>query len=100
MTIQVNAPFSVNDKLQALINDRVTKLATFYERITSADVFLKAEENRSNGAPQGSTVEIRLDVPGQLLHASASAESYEKALADAAEKMRRQLLKYKDQVTA
>lgn len=96
MTINVNAPFTVSDDLQALIEDRVSKLSMFYERIQTADVFLKEEENRSNGSPKGNTVEIRLHVPGQILYADASSDSYERALPDTVDKMRRQVIRFKE----
>lgn len=96
MTIQVNAPFNVSDNLQALIDEKVGKLGTYYERIQSTEVFLKDQENRSNNAPKGETVEIRMYVPGHTLYADASADTYEKALADAADKMRRQIIKHKE----
>lgn len=100
MTIRVNAPFSISDNLQALIDEKVGKLDNYFERIQSTEVFLKDQENRSNNAPKGETVEIRMYVPGHTLYADASAESFEKALADAADKMRRQIIKYKEQMNS
>lgn len=100
MTIRVNAPFSISDNLQALIDEKVGKLDNYFERIQSTEVFLKDQENRSNNAPKGETVEIRMYVPGHTLYADASAESFEKALADAADKMRRQIIKYKEQLNS
>ena len=46
MEIKVQAPFHVNQPLQELIDEKVNKLATLFERITSAEVFLKKEEMR------------------------------------------------------
>jgi len=100
MTIRINAPFSISDELQALIDEKVGKLGTYFERIQSTEVFLKDQENRSNHAPKGETVEIRIFVPGQTLYADASADSFEKALAGAADKMKRQIIKYKEQLNS
>lgn len=97
MNIQVQAPFQVNEELQGLIEEKVGKLQTFFERIHTATVFLKEEENRHQIA-NGKTLEIRLEVPGNSLYADASAESFEKALADAYDKIRRQIKKYKQQM--
>ena len=98
MTIRVNAPFSISDNLQALIDEKVGKLNNYFERIQTTEVFLKEEENRGKNAPKGETVEIRMYVPpGHTLYADASAETFEVALADAADKMRRQIIKYKEQ---
>lgn len=100
MTIQVNAPFKVSDNLQALIEEKVEKLGTFFERIQSAEVFLKDEENSNQQDPRGNTVELRIHVPGNTLFADFSAETFEKALAETTEKMRRQLIKHKEKISS
>ena len=97
MEVKVQAPFHVNEPLRDLIDEKVNKLSTLFERITSAEVFLKKEENRHK-TPEGKTVEIRLQVPRQVLFSTDVSDNYEKALAGAAEKMRKQLLKYKKQL--
>lgn len=97
MNIQVEAPFQVKEDLQRLIEEKVTKLNKFFERITTAQVYLKNEENRRQHANDfGKSVEIRMEIPNHSLHATALADSFEEALADAAEKMRRQLRKHKE----
>ncbi len=98
MKIQMNAPFKVSDHLQALVDEKVGKLETFFERIQSIEVFLKDEENSNQQAPKGNTVEIRVQVPGQTLYADYSSDTFEKALAETVEKMRRQLIKHKEKV--
>lgn len=97
MKIEVQAPFHVNEPLQALIEEKVSKFQAIFERITSAKIFLKKEENRHKSS-EGKTVEIRLNVPRQVLFAADHSDNYEKALAGAVEKMKKQLLKYKTQL--
>lgn len=100
MNIQVEAPFQVSDDLQKLIEDKVTKFTKYFERITTAQVYLKNVEKRRQHADSfGKVVEIRLEIPKHSLYADASAESFEKALADAADKVTRQLRKHKQQMT-
>lgn len=99
MTIQVNAPFQVSGTLQSLIDEKLAKLATFFEKIESATVFFRDVDGSSHSTPMGNTAEIRLMVPGQVLYAEETSESYEKSLIAAAEKMRKQLLRYKDQTS-
>lgn len=100
MTIQVNAPFQVSDNLQALIDEKVGKLTTYFEKIESAEVFFKDEEQHSNGSLHVNTAEIKLLVPGQTLFANETSESFEKSLAAAAEKMRKQLIRHKELLTS
>lgn len=97
MKIEVQAPFHVNEPLRNLIDEKVNKLKLIFERITSVEIFLKREENRHKTA-EGMTAEIRLNVPRQVLFATDHSDNYEKALAGAAEKMKKQILKYKTQL--
>ena len=46
MKIQLEAPFQVSEPMQALIQKKVDRLNTFYNRITSAYVYLKDEIHR------------------------------------------------------
>lgn len=98
MEVKVQAPFHVNEPLRDLIDEKVNKLSTLFERITDVEVFLKKEESRHQTA-EGKTVEIRIQVPRQILFSTDVSDNYEKALAGASEKMRKQILKYKRQLT-
>lgn len=95
MKIDVQAPFQVSEPMQLLIEERINKLQTFFERIQSATVFLKDDIQRFNHK-DNRTAEIFLEVPGERLFAQDSADTFEKAISGAAEKMRRQIRKYKD----
>ncbi len=97
MTTQVQAPFQIDAKMQELIDEKVAKLNQVFDRITRTDVFFKITEKR-HVRREGKMVEIELHVPNTVLYADASADAFEKALAEATEKMRRQLLKYKTQM--
>lgn len=99
MTVQVNAPFTVGESLQTLIDEKVSKLTTYFERIESATIFFRDEDSSSHNTPMANTAEIRLMVPGQTLYAQESSESFEKSLIAATEKMRKQLIRYKEQLT-
>lgn len=97
MKIDVQAPFSVSEPMQELIEDKVGKLQLFFERIQDATVFLKDDVQRFHHK-ESRKVEIELNIPGNKLFAEDAAESFEKALAGAAEKLRRQLEKQKSQM--
>ena len=98
MTIQTNAPFQVSDDLQNLVNEKVNKLSTYFEKIESVTVFFRDEDNSSHATPTANTTEIRLIVPGHTLYAQETSESFEKSLVAASEKMRKQLIRYKEQL--
>jgi putative sigma-54 modulation protein len=94
MNVQINAPFQLDERLQGLIDEKVGKLTTFFERIIETEVFLKVGEKRSRRGEE-QTVELRIAVPGQTLFAEHRSDTFEESLAEAAEKARKQLLKYK-----
>jgi ribosomal subunit interface protein len=95
MTVNVQAPFPVDGYFRKLIDEKVEKLSTFYDGATTISFFMKEDEHRHLNS-NGKTVEIQCNVPGTELFSSGSAESFEVALADAYEKMRRQIKKYKE----
>lgn len=98
MNIQVQAPFQVNEPLQSLIEERLLKLQKFFDRITTAEVYLRLEGHQALLA-RDKTVEIQLHVPRQVLYAQENSDSFEKSLTAAVEKMRRQIVKYKQNLS-
>ena len=98
MNVQVNAPFQVNEHLSEVIEDKVGKLATYYDRITEAEIYLKIGEKRHRQA-EDQIVELRIAVPGHTFFAEEHSDMFEKAVAGASDKVKRQLLKYKEQLT-
>ncbi len=99
MDVKINAVhFSADQKLSDYINAKLSKLTTFYDRIQGAEVFLRLE---NEGAPiTEKVVEIKLDVPGQILFTKEHDTSFEKATDEAVENLRRQIKKYKDKIQA
>jgi putative sigma-54 modulation protein len=98
MKVEVNSTFSVNEYLHGVIEEKVSKLANYSDQITEAEVYLKIGEKRHR-QPEDQIVELRLTVPGHTFFAEDHSDVFEKAVAGAADKVKRQLLKYKEQVT-
>ena len=96
MKILVNAPFQVTDQMQEVIDDKVGKLETYFDRIAEAEIYLKIGEKRHRHREQ--IAEIRLNVPGTTLFAADRSDSIEKAVAGASEKARKQLIRFKKQL--
>ncbi len=96
MKIFLHAPWEVNDYLDELIHQKVNKLLTFHDRLQRADVFLKTGDHRGK---EDKIAEIRLRLSSRRaeLFAQDQAESFEKAVTLAADKLRRQLIKLKTQ---
>lgn len=97
MQIIINKSSEFTPKAEKMLNDKLQKLTTFFERIESASVHIKRDDGQ--GENEG-TIAVRLAVPGPDVVAEASEETIEKSIAEVAEKLRRQLKKLKDKNNA
>ncbi len=97
MDIQIEAPWKVKSSLKQVITKKLMKLVTFNDRLIRAEVYLKSGENI---APVDKVVEITLRVPGPDIFAESCADSHEKAIAECAEKLRRQIIRQKEKRAA
>lgn len=87
--------FDADQKLLDFIDRKVNKLETFFDRIVSADIIMRLEKN---GQVQDKLAEIKLHVPGNTLIAKETCKSFEEAIDEATEALRRQLIKYKEKM--
>lgn len=94
MQVQMNAVhFKADEKLVTFIQEKMDKLEQYSDRIIDAEVFLKLE---SHGQVKEKLAEIRLKVPGDRLFAKGSDRTFEVAVDQAVEGLRRSLRKYKE----
>lgn len=84
--------FDADQKLLNFIEERVSKLGQFHDRIIGADVFLRIEKDNENG---NKVAEIKLAVPGKDLFAKRQCKSFEEATDQVVEALRRQIRKVK-----
>ena len=96
MQITIHQSGDLLDSTKEVINEKISKLETFYDRIERADVHIKSDDGK--GAA-GHTVSVRLAVPGPDLSAEHTDQSIKRAIADVAEALRRQLKKLKEKQT-
>lgn len=93
MQITIHQSGELLDSTKAVINEKIEKLETFYDRIERADVHIKSDDGKGTA---GYTVNARLAVPGPDLTAEATDPSIKRAIADVAEGLRRQIKKMKE----
>ena len=92
MRLQVHSiHFDADQKLIDFIEQRISKLKTFYDRLLDGEVFLRI----NNEGIENKTVEIKLTVPGRQLFAKEQARTFEAAADMATEALRNQLKKFK-----
>lgn len=77
------------------VNEKVSKIEQFSDRIHEAWVCLKTEKDEKR---ENKICEIRLGIPGNDLFTRKSGSSFEEAVADAVEASLRQLKKWKDKL--
>ncbi len=87
--------FTADQQLLDFINKKVGKLETFYDKIVDAEVFLKFEEEGGDQIKE-KTSELRLNIPGKSLFASAASKNFEEGIDSVVESVRRQLMKHKE----
>ena len=96
MKVSVNAVnFSVDRKLVVFIQERLTKLEKYYDKVVSADVFLKVEKTSEK---ENKVVEVKIHVPGDDFMVKKQYRTFEEALEVSAESLERLLVKSKEKV--
>ncbi len=84
--------FTAADHLKSYTTEKVSKLETFFDRITDGEVFFKLQNEKPEA---NKLVEIKIHVPGETLIASEEGKTFEEAVDLATAKVKSQLLRYK-----
>jgi putative sigma-54 modulation protein len=93
--IQVTARHvDISDRVRQYAIDRTQKLERYYDGIVSAHVIL----SKDNSPAENKTAEINIDVYQKRLSATDKGETYDKAINQCVDALRRQLEKYKSQL--
>ena len=89
--------FNADQKLIDFANERVGKLEKFYDKIIDGNITFRVDnaDDRIN-----KLAEIKLNIPGKELFAKKQSESFEKAVDEAVEALRRQLKKHKEKLVS
>ncbi len=83
-------------RLENLAEKKIDKLLDKYDFIIRADVFFKSEHDSDH--TKGKICNIRLSIPGPLLFAEASHDSFEASIAEAVDDLGRQLARRKEKM--
>ena len=94
--MKVNAQsvnFNADRKLLDFVQNRMDKLETFYDKVISADIYLKVENTSSK---ENKIVDIRLNVPKDRFVVRKQCKSFEEAVDSACSSLERKLKKIKE----
>jgi len=96
MKIHVHAVhFVIDPKLVGFIQNKLNKLETFYDRVTSGEVFLKLDKGEKSKIHK-KYIEVKLNVPGHTIFVEEKGDTFEEATDLALEALKSQLKKFKD----
>lgn len=94
MKVQTQAVhFNADKKLKEFIENKLSRLETFYGKLQSADVILKLE---NSGQVRDKIAEVKLHLPGTVLFVRESQKTFEASVDSAISSLKRQLIKYKE----
>ena len=96
MKVSVHAVnFTVDKKLVDFIQERLSKLEKYYDKVVSADVFLKVEKTSDK---ENKVVEVKIHVPGDDFMVKKQCKTFEEAVELSAESLERILIKRKEKI--
>lgn len=87
--------FKTDQKLDDFIQEKVEKLAIFYDGIISSEVTLRLDNHEKQ---ENKIAEIRLVVRGNDLFAKKQSKTFEEAIDSSVEALRSQIKKYKEKI--
>ena len=91
MQIQIHSiHFDADQRLLDFVHAKLEKLLTFNNELQSCEVFLRVEKSDSR---ENKVVEVKAHIPGKDLFAKRKATSFEAAMDEVHEALRRQVMK-------
>lgn len=94
MDVQIQSvKFDADKRLVEFVNAKMAKLDRFAERVTGADVVLKLDKDPERG---NKIAAVTLHMPGGDLRAQEQARTFEEALDEAIDALKRQIEKQKE----
>lgn len=94
MDININSiHFSADKKLKQLITTKVNKLTTFHDGLVNAEVNLKVDKSDTR---ENKIAEVKVFIKGGDLFAKKQSKTFEEAVDECLDAVRRQLLKHKE----
>ncbi|WP_299099905.1 HPF/RaiA family ribosome-associated protein [uncultured Winogradskyella sp.] len=87
---------NASDTLESFTNEKLDTIFTYYDFVHRADVFFKTENTSSDET--GKMCGIRLSAPGPRLFSESSHNTFQDAVQETVNELKRQLKKRKEQM--
>ncbi len=85
--------FSADQKLLEFIEKKAEKLHQFFDKILNVDIKLRLE---NSGQIRDKIAEVKVHLPGSILFVKEHNKTFESAVDEAIEALKKQLIKYKE----
>lgn len=96
MKVNVHAVnFTIDKKLIVFIEERMSKLEKYYDKVVASDVYLKLDNNNEK---ENKIVELKINVPGDEFIVKKQDKTFEAAADLAADSLERLLVKRKEKI--
>ena len=89
--------FNISRDLVEYIEKKINNLEKFHDHILGAEIFLKVQ---STSQKENKTVEVKMGLPGNDIVAKKNSKTFEDAISQAADSLRKQLVKRKEKLKA
>jgi putative sigma-54 modulation protein len=89
--------FNISGELVEYIEKKINNLEKFHDHILGAEVYLKVQ---STSEKDNKTVEVKMNLPGNDIVAKKQSRTFEDGVSQAADSIRKQLLKRKEKLRA
>jgi putative sigma-54 modulation protein len=87
--------FTADQKLLDFVNEKISKLHQFFDGIVAMEVYLKLDNNSEE---DNKVAEIRVFIPGSDLFVKKKGKSFEEAVDQVMDTLKRQVQKHKEKV--
>ncbi|MBI2966840.1 MAG: ribosome-associated translation inhibitor RaiA [Bacteroidetes bacterium] len=88
--------FDASDRLHDHIEEKIEKLDMVYDKIISADVYLRLDKSSD---ASNKVAEVKINIPGKNLFARKKSSTFEDAVDAAIEALMKQLVRKKEKGT-
>ena len=85
--------FNADKQLMELVEDKVSALIKFHDKIVNAEVFLKVQKTSDK---ENKITEIKINIPGSELIVKRETKTFEEGVNAAVDNLKRQLKRSKE----
>jgi putative sigma-54 modulation protein len=85
--------FNADQKLIDFTQKKVEKLMKFYDAIVSSEIIFRLDKNQKE---ENKIAEIRLEIPGNDLFAKRQCKTFEEAVDEVIDALKKQVTKHKE----